>query len=76
MRKSRSSTTSSSGRILATTAGRILGRSAASVRLYAHAGRLDALITEEGVHIFERSQVEALRRTLDGEQQDGGRADA
>jgi hypothetical protein len=50
--------------ILANTAGRILDRSPASVRLYVHSGRLKATVTEEGVHILDRRDVEAFRETL------------
>ena len=56
--------------ILATTAARILGRSAASIRQYAHSERLRATVTEEGVHLFSRCEVESLKRVLDAEQPD------
>ena len=53
--------------LMASEAGRVLGRSAEAVRYYERRGMLLALRTANGTRLFKRSDVEALAVKLRGE---------
>jgi excisionase family DNA binding protein len=54
--------------ILSSEAARILGVSAQSVRAWANRGRLRAMKTANGLRVFARADVEALRASIEREQ--------
>ena len=50
--------------LMATGAGKILDRSAATVRFYERTGKLAAIRTADGTRLFRQSDVEALAAKL------------
>ena len=50
--------------LMATDAGKILNRSAETVRFYERTGRLSAIRTADGTRLFRQSDVEALAAKL------------
>jgi len=50
--------------LMVTSAGRILNRSAETVRFYERTGRLAAIRTADGTRLFRQSDVEALAAKL------------